>query len=149
MVICNAVPLERYPYWGCNSNFSERTERNKAFRRTNFLSFDPFQTSSAMAVQSRRESLSSLYKFNPPHHALPPPPAALPPPPPPPTTQPPDPLDVSSYTATPKANRYLANSKSSSNLYYGGGVNQLNNNVILPSASSAQPFSVDQVQRCK
>ena len=102
-----------------------------------------------MAVQSRRESLSSLYKFNPPHHALPPPPAALPPPPPPPTTQPPDPLDVSSYTATPKANRYLANSKSSSNLYYGGGVNQLNNNVILPSASSAQPFSVDQVQRCK
>ena len=27
----------------------------------------------------------------------------------------------------------------------GGGLNQLNNNVILPSASSTQPFSADQV----
>ena len=63
-----------------------------------------------------------------------------------------DPLDVlSSYAATPKTNRYLANSKSSSNLYYnvGGGVNQLNNNVILPSASSSQPFSVEQVRETK
>ena len=55
---------------------------------------------------------------------------------------------MSSYTATPRTPKYLANSKSSSNLYYnvgGGGLNQLNNNVILPSASSTQPFSADQV----
>ena len=95
-----------------------------------------------MAVQSssRRESLSSLYKFD------------RPPPPPPPTAPPPppDPLDVASPYVTasqPPSNRYLlANSKSSSNLYYVGGVNQLNNNVILPAApSSTLPFSADQV----
>ena len=133
----------------------------QCFDKNPAIPFNHFQTSSTMAVQSpassaasRRESLSSLYKFNPPP---PPPPSALPPPPPPAG---PDPLDVSSYSATPKprmpsattasasaasSNRYLANSKSSSNLYYVGGVNQLNNNVILPSAPSTQPFSVDQV----
>ncbi len=106
-----------------------------------------------MAVQSpaRRDSLSTLYKINPPPSMA----AGVGAP----TSSLHDPLDVSTFTsadlpsaAAPKPpSRYLANSKSSSNLYLTqpvvGASSHLNSfgtgatSVVLPGSSSGQPYA--------